>query len=268
MGLAVRKDLVEPYWTQPETYVPGHFDASRYTKENVSFWASHFVRLAEIAPHQRVLDIGCGTGGFTIAIAQRTGGWTVGHDVSPALIAYARRKNGSHQVQWILGDAEHLEFGDGCFDRLIMSLVIHQVPNRKRALQEAYRVLKGSGVLILRTIAPEEVARRVPFRFFPRIAELESARMPSISELSRVIRSVGFRLIQMKTIERNLPLRLCKVAGSLRRRERPSFQLLTEQDIESGIHRMREEWQACGQNWVDPRPTVFMVARKASETKT
>jgi hypothetical protein len=64
---------MQAYWRQPATYDSIEFD-TRFRPEVLDFWLPHFVRHAEFAASQRVLDIGCETGGFAMAIAQRTQG--------------------------------------------------------------------------------------------------------------------------------------------------------------------------------------------------
>src|SRR5688572_5521057 len=74
----------------------------------------------EIAPDARVLDVACGTGIVARLIAQRIGaqGRVVGLDLSPAMLAVARRAAASAglSVEWHEGSAEALPFADSTFD--------------------------------------------------------------------------------------------------------------------------------------------------------
>ncbi len=72
--------LMQEYWTQPATYDPIEFD-TRFRPELLDVWLPHFVRLADLAAAQRVLDLGCGTGGFARAMAQHTQAQVIGVDV-------------------------------------------------------------------------------------------------------------------------------------------------------------------------------------------
>jgi ubiquinone/menaquinone biosynthesis C-methylase UbiE len=119
-----------------------HFDA-RFSEENVSFWVPRLVRAAQITPGLDVLDVGCGTGGFARAIACSV----------PARVT-GRPPPGT--LGWVVGDAERLPFDASAFDRVLLSLVLHQLTDPGAAVAEAFRVLPGGGLVLARTIAPAQ----------------------------------------------------------------------------------------------------------------
>jgi ubiquinone/menaquinone biosynthesis C-methylase UbiE len=62
---------------------------------------------------------------------------------------------------------------DQAVDRVLMSLVIHQIAHREQALQEVYRVLRPGGRVLVRAVTPEVALQAwVPFRFFPKVAHV------------------------------------------------------------------------------------------------
>lgn len=80
---------MQEYWTQPATYDPVVFDR-RFRAERLNVWIPHFIQLGDLAAHHRVLDIGCGTGGFSVALAQRLSAYVIGVDIAPHLLHYGR----------------------------------------------------------------------------------------------------------------------------------------------------------------------------------
>jgi len=111
--------------------------------------------LAGVGPGQRVLDIGCGTGTQAIAALQRVrpGGTVVGVDISARMLDAARRKAARRglDIAFHRADAAALPFGDGAFDVVTITTVLHMVPEsrRKECLREARRVLVPGGRLLL-----------------------------------------------------------------------------------------------------------------------
>ena len=97
--------------------------------------------------HQRVLDVGCGTGIMSAKLAA-SGRDTLGVDLSPAMIHRARRKRTAN-LDFIIGDAEHLPVADGEFDAVVNLISLHHYPNANRALSEFHRVLRPGGRLVL-----------------------------------------------------------------------------------------------------------------------
>lgn len=109
---------------------------------------------ASVQPDHRILDIGCGTGSFAVAIKR----WlptvnVVGLDPDPKALARSHRKAraASASIRFDQGFANALPYPDASFDRVFSSLMFHHLPqNAKLAtLCEARRVLKPGGSLHL-----------------------------------------------------------------------------------------------------------------------
>ncbi|MBI5462996.1 MAG: methyltransferase domain-containing protein [Gammaproteobacteria bacterium] len=113
------------------------------------------LRHAALAPGERVLDVGCGTGVLTRLAAEAVGatGYVVGIDPGPRMLAEARRTSAASaaRIEFRLAAIEALPFGDASFDAVLSSLMLHHLPpDMKRAgLKEVYRVLKPGGRLIV-----------------------------------------------------------------------------------------------------------------------
>jgi len=133
-------------------------------KDPYSFHAPFYDRLYEPAAHRlrsvgltlypprnnlSVLDIGCGTG-TQLALYQRPGCSLTGLDLSPAMLAVARRKLGA-AAELHLGDASQLPFPEALFDLVTIVLVLHEMPFllRSAVLQECSRVVKPGGRIML-----------------------------------------------------------------------------------------------------------------------
>src|ERR671937_1054600 len=84
-----------------------HFD-SRFSDDNLAFWVPRLVAAAAIDAGSRVLDVGCGTGGFSREIARLTSARVTGCDASARFIDFARAHDDTEAGEWIVADAEQL----------------------------------------------------------------------------------------------------------------------------------------------------------------
>lgn len=110
-------------------------------------WGPVLCDAANVTSGQRVLDVACGTGALTVAVADRVspGGAVLGLDASPEMLAVARRKH-SH-IEWHEGRAESLPFGDSSFDAVVSQFGLMFFEDRVAALREMQRVLRPGGRL-------------------------------------------------------------------------------------------------------------------------
>ena len=241
----------------PSDRVPAEdFHTERYPQDNVEFWIPWLVELGGLREARRVLDAGCGTGGFAVAIAEATGAQVVGCDRSASFLAYARAKTTG--AEWVQGDAESLPFADSSFERVLMSLLLHQLEEPARAIAEAFRVLRSGGALVVRTVLPDAAAARIPFRFFPTLARVQAEQMPVLDDVTTWMRSAGFGRIRVREVLRNKRLELDAVEAQLRKEVAHRYPFLTAEELEDGLRRMRETWDGRP----DPRPVHFVVAEK------
>jgi ubiquinone/menaquinone biosynthesis C-methylase UbiE len=134
---------------------PRAFDTTRYASDNLSFWAPQLIRVGRLTPATPLLDLGCGTGGFSVALQALTGARVLGVDIAYLRVQYAAQKPTGHAVSWVHGHAETLPFAEASFARVLLSLVLHQVSHRAQVLREMARVLQPGGPVIIRTITPE-----------------------------------------------------------------------------------------------------------------
>jgi ubiquinone/menaquinone biosynthesis C-methylase UbiE len=108
---------------------------------------------AVLSPHQRVLEIGCGTGIISLGIAPFVES-VVATDISPQMIAVAESKAQSmsiSNVDFRVCDGYALPYDDQSFDVVLLFNMLHCVKEPAALLREAHRLLKPSGHLISAT---------------------------------------------------------------------------------------------------------------------
>ena len=106
------------------------------------------------APGSRVLDLCCGHGNVTEALAA-TGAEVTGLDFSAAMLEAARAR--VPQADLVEGDAQAMPFEDASFDAVTCNVGLGHVPDQPKAVREIARVLRPGGVAVLSSwSAPEQ----------------------------------------------------------------------------------------------------------------
>jgi MPBQ/MSBQ methyltransferase len=156
------------------------------------------VEQLEVTGTQHVLDVACGRGksSFMMHCLHREA-TIVGIDLLEKNVEVAKLLFGcSPRLSYQQGNAMHLEFASGSFDRVQCLEAAFHFPDRSRFLQEAYRVMKPGGRLVVvdfawRTAADRETLDHPKTRLIRDIWQWDD--MYDAEEYSRVARSVGFR---------------------------------------------------------------------------
>lgn len=106
-----------------------------------------------LEPGMTVLEVGPGSGTYTIGAANRLGpeGKLVTVDIEPRIIERVRQRvqaEGITNIEARVADVYDLPFDNGTFDAVYMIAVIGEIPNPARAVEEFFRVLSPSGTLV------------------------------------------------------------------------------------------------------------------------
>lgn len=186
-----------------------------YTKEelqalpegaNMGLSCGNPAALAALKPGEVVLDLGSG-GGFDVFIAGRKVGATgraIGVDMTPEMLAKARKNVAFYHeqtklenVEFRLGEIEHLPVADNSVDAIISNCVINLSPDKPQVWREMARVLKPGG-----RVAVSDMALLQPLP--PAVLKLAEALVGCVagavlvSETERLVREAGLTDVVLK----------------------------------------------------------------------
>ncbi len=129
--------------------IPGHYD--RYLRPLIfePYAQDLKQRIAKLKPH-RILETAAGTGVVTAALSQqlKPGDTWLATDLNPAMLQIAKTSITNPAITFQQADAAALPFVDGSFDLVVCQFGIMFFPDKLKACQEAFRVLKKGGTFL------------------------------------------------------------------------------------------------------------------------
>jgi ubiquinone/menaquinone biosynthesis C-methylase UbiE len=163
------------------------YDATRQADPYLLSRLMHHLR-----PHARgrYLDVGSGTGNYTIAM-HRAGVPIQGLELSATMIQRAKEK--APDLAWHNGRAEAMPFASGSFDGAICTFVHHHMADPAAAFREVCRVLTPRARFVILNGTAEQMRHYWMHEYFPRM--MEKATAPYLRFVTiEVLESAGFRI--------------------------------------------------------------------------
>lgn len=157
---------------------------------------------AKAQPGEVVVDLGCGKGMDVFIAAKKVGenGHVIGVDMTPEMIKTARKiakGRGFENVEFRLGEIEHLPIADNSVDLVISNCVINLSPEKEQVYREIYRVLKKGGRI---GISDTSIIQELPDFILsnPKMYGTCVAGAITKDEKTRILEEVGFNNIDIE----------------------------------------------------------------------
>ena len=174
------------------TAMPAVYDAGRgYAPDVLARWLEEIARAAGPGPIEAILDLGCGTGRYSGALASRFGAAVVAMDPSEQMLAQARAK-AAPGVTYLRGSGEAVPLADSAVDLVFMSMVFHHFAAPDQVARECRRVLRPGGRVVIRAGAAERSGEFAYTPFFPPAKRLIEARLGPIGGVEQTFVGAGF----------------------------------------------------------------------------
>lgn len=151
-----------------------------------------------------LLDLGCGPGIVTAAMAPEVRE-VVAYDLTPEMLDQARKRcqeAGLKNVRFELGKAEDLPFEKETFDGIVTRLTIHHFPDPRRVMDEAVRVTRRNGKIVVADVVSSENDEEGGLHnALETLRDPTHVRMFSSSQMLELVKSAGLRITSTVTWE-------------------------------------------------------------------
>ena len=179
------------------------YDAAIALMTREKRWRSDLLRFAEPRPGERIVDIGCGTGTFAIALKQAAPESIVlAVDPDPAVLEIARAKAevADAEIQWFEAMGDELDSIDALrqCDKIVSSLVLHQCPMavKEAIAAQMFRLLRPGGTLFIADYGEQRsLLMRMLFRQIQLLDGFEYTEPNAKGCVPEILTAAGFEAV-------------------------------------------------------------------------
>lgn len=198
-------------------------------------WLSKIIEYGKINEESCVLEIGCGTGRFTLRMSALKNAAFYSLDNSVEMLGKALGKDEERKIRWVLGDARRLPFKRNCFDCVYMTLVLHHIEDKALALEEIHHTLNRRGTCVIMTKSHSLLKESV-FNDFPGLTAIDLKRFPSIPFIKNLMAEIGFTNVRSSLDQHDEGYRLtAEFLERVRNRYISTLTLLSEDEFNKGF---------------------------------
>jgi ubiquinone/menaquinone biosynthesis C-methylase UbiE len=184
----------------------------------------------------RVLEVACGTGRLSQALADRELARVWAIDASAAMVERAKGIG----VNVRKGRAEALPFKAGWFDAVVIRMAIHLL-DRRRAFAEVARVIAPQGRFVSASEDPASFDDVWFARYFPSVPELERTRFPSAEALRDELVAAGLPTVRVEKLRQERTIAREQALDLIRSKAYSTFELLVPDEYAAGLEQAEAE---------------------------
>lgn len=222
-----------------QTDMPAVYESGRaYSSQVLSLWLSVISRWVPNGASD-ILDLGCGTGRYSAALADLFNARAIAVDPSEKMLAQARKKS-TGRVYYARAAAEALPLPDAFADIIFMSMVFHHFDNRRQAVRECRRVLRHDGSVCLRAGTTDRISQTPYLAFFPSSDAILHNTFHSQAMIEAIFNYAGFRLVGHELVRHEVAENWKAYADKLAFRADSILAQLSDQEFEKGLSAVRQ----------------------------
>lgn len=204
---------------------------------HLEWWFQRLAKLGRLGPGKRLIDLGCGTGRWTIPLTERTGCEAVGVDNSRGMLAKAREKASNKRATWALGDVQCLPVRPESFDCALMSLMMHHLNDHLTTFRGVCKALRPGGIFLIRQGTLEQILNDAMHRFFPETVGIDLARTPLRAEIERWLKLAGFEQVRAELVKQTTYASNHRLLTELRLRVCSALRMISDDAFYTGLRR-------------------------------
>lgn len=232
------------------------------SQECIDLWMR---TLAEFLPRRenaRILDLGSGTGRFSVHLAEHFCATVIGVEPSGRMLAQAWQTRPAHCVFYVAGSAESIPCTDSCIDAAFLSMVLHHFRDIARACDELERVLRPGGCVLVRNSFRNRLDGILFYDFFPSAKAMDNARLPDIDDVVLTFERAGLENVVRRVVVQKTDDNLRAHCERMKLKAVSSLEIISEDEFRAGVTAMEQ----AARTQTDPKPVMdpidFLVFRK------
>jgi len=235
------------------TEIPAAYDRGRdHGPEMLELWMHALENHLQDLQISKILDLGCGTGRFSEALAVYFSAEVIGIDPSEKMLEQARKKHSDDRVQYQHGSAEAIPLPSASIDMIFMSMSFHHFIDRVMTARECRRALREQGVVFVRTGTREQIRAYPYVPYFPSSRVMLEELLPDRAELRATFEEAGFRMAGSEVITQTIAPSWNAYADKLQAGGDSVVARLSRHELESGLATMRQSAETIESTIAEP----------------
>lgn len=227
-----------------QTTVPEQYDAGReISADKKREFIARFAKTIGTKDINKIIDLGCGTGRFSEALADTFDANVLGVEPSTKMIEQARAKHQDVRLRFQNGSGEELPAPDSSIDMVFMSMVLHHLADPQKVAVECWRTLRTGGHVCIRNTVADEIDSYPYLDVFPSIRGIIAAQLLSRARLNSLFEPLGFTLVAGETSWHEIATSASAFAEKIALRADSFVAQVPDREFAAGVAALRERAQ-------------------------